>query len=98
MRATPDFDFALGENAEMIRETTARFADEQIAPVETSRHACARREVDAEVGRELDGVERRVNSWGLPVRSRRQGNRDRSDHAGGASSRDNHASGGPHIA
>jgi isovaleryl-CoA dehydrogenase len=33
MRATPDFDFALGENAEMIRETTARFADEQIAPL-----------------------------------------------------------------
>ncbi|WP_305097846.1 isovaleryl-CoA dehydrogenase [Croceibacterium aestuarii] len=33
MRATPDFDFALGENAEMIRETVARFADEQIAPL-----------------------------------------------------------------
>ncbi|WP_156842399.1 isovaleryl-CoA dehydrogenase [Novosphingobium aquimarinum] len=33
MRATPDFDFALGESAEMIRETTARFADEQIAPL-----------------------------------------------------------------
>ena len=33
MRATPDFDFALGENAEMIRETTARFADEVIAPL-----------------------------------------------------------------
>lgn len=33
MRATPDFDFALGETAEMIRETTARFADEQIAPL-----------------------------------------------------------------
>ncbi len=33
MRATPDFDFALGENAEMIRDTTARFADEQIAPL-----------------------------------------------------------------
>ncbi len=32
MRATPDFDFALGDNAEMIRETTARFADEVIAP------------------------------------------------------------------
>ncbi|GGD57087.1 isovaleryl-CoA dehydrogenase [Croceicoccus mobilis] len=32
MRATPEFDFALGETAEMIRETTARFADEQIAP------------------------------------------------------------------
>jgi isovaleryl-CoA dehydrogenase len=33
MRATPDFDFALGETANMIRETTARFADEQIAPL-----------------------------------------------------------------
>lgn len=31
MRATPDFDFALGENAVMIRDTTARFADEVIA-------------------------------------------------------------------
>ena len=31
MRATPDFDFHLGEAAEMIRDTTARFADEQIA-------------------------------------------------------------------
>ena len=33
MRATPDFDFQLGEAAEMIRETVARFADEQIAPL-----------------------------------------------------------------
>ena len=33
MRATPDFDFQLGECAEMIREATARFADEQIAPL-----------------------------------------------------------------
>ncbi|WP_067734026.1 isovaleryl-CoA dehydrogenase [Novosphingobium naphthalenivorans] len=33
MRATPDFDFALGESARMIRETVARFADEQIAPL-----------------------------------------------------------------
>jgi isovaleryl-CoA dehydrogenase len=32
MRATPDFDFALGETAEMIRETVSRFADEQIMP------------------------------------------------------------------
>ncbi|MDE8650444.1 isovaleryl-CoA dehydrogenase [Novosphingobium album (ex Liu et al. 2023)] len=32
-RATPPFDFALGENAEMIRESTARFADERIAPL-----------------------------------------------------------------
>ncbi|MGH6786985.1 MAG: acyl-CoA dehydrogenase family protein [Novosphingobium sp.] len=33
MRATPDFDFQLGESAEMIRDATARFADEQIAPL-----------------------------------------------------------------
>jgi isovaleryl-CoA dehydrogenase len=33
MRATPEFDFALGDNAEMIRETVARFADERIAPL-----------------------------------------------------------------
>lgn len=33
MRATPEFDFQLGETAEMIRDTTARFADEQIAPL-----------------------------------------------------------------
>jgi isovaleryl-CoA dehydrogenase len=33
MRATPDFDFGLPESAAMIREATARFADEQIAPL-----------------------------------------------------------------
>ncbi|MCW1403404.1 acyl-CoA dehydrogenase family protein [Novosphingobium sp. MW5] len=33
MRATPHFDFGLGESADMIREATARFADEQIAPL-----------------------------------------------------------------
>ena len=33
MRATPEFDFDLGETATMIRDTTARFADEQIAPL-----------------------------------------------------------------
>jgi len=33
MRATPDFDFALGEEAEMIRDSVARFADERIAPL-----------------------------------------------------------------
>lgn len=30
---TPDFDFALGDNAEMIRGTTARFAADRIAPL-----------------------------------------------------------------
>ncbi|MBB3982615.1 isovaleryl-CoA dehydrogenase [Sphingobium fontiphilum] len=30
---TPDFDFALGETANMIRETTARFAADRIAPI-----------------------------------------------------------------
>ena len=33
MRATPEFDFGLSESAMMIREATARFADEQIAPL-----------------------------------------------------------------
>lgn len=33
MRATPEFDFGLGDEAAMIRETVARFADEQIAPL-----------------------------------------------------------------
>jgi isovaleryl-CoA dehydrogenase len=31
--ATPEFDFQIGENAEMIRDTTRRFADERIAPL-----------------------------------------------------------------
>lgn len=33
MRATPEFDFALGESADMIRESVSRFADEQIMPL-----------------------------------------------------------------
>jgi isovaleryl-CoA dehydrogenase len=33
MRATPEFDFALGESAQMIRDTVARFADERIVPL-----------------------------------------------------------------
>ncbi len=33
MRATPEFDFGLPESAQMIRDATARFADEQIAPL-----------------------------------------------------------------
>jgi Acyl-CoA dehydrogenases len=33
MRATPEFDFALGESAQMIRESVGRFADEEIAPL-----------------------------------------------------------------
>ena len=33
MRATPDLDFALPESAQAIRDATARFADEQIAPL-----------------------------------------------------------------
>ena len=33
MRATPEFDFALGESAQMIRESVSRFADERIAPI-----------------------------------------------------------------
>jgi isovaleryl-CoA dehydrogenase len=33
MRATPEFDFGLSEEAAMLRESVARFADEQIAPL-----------------------------------------------------------------
>ena len=33
MRATPQFDFGLSDEAEMIRETVSRFADERIAPL-----------------------------------------------------------------
>ena len=33
MPATPDFDFALGETADMIRASTRRFADDRIAPL-----------------------------------------------------------------
>jgi isovaleryl-CoA dehydrogenase len=33
MRATPDFDFGLSDEAGMIRETVARFADERVAPL-----------------------------------------------------------------
>ncbi len=33
MPATPDFDFALGETADMIRSTTRRFAEDRIAPL-----------------------------------------------------------------
>jgi isovaleryl-CoA dehydrogenase len=33
MRATPNFDFALGEHADIIRDAAARFADERIIPL-----------------------------------------------------------------
>ncbi|MXO65861.1 acyl-CoA dehydrogenase family protein [Altericroceibacterium endophyticum] len=33
MKATPEFDFALTEEAEMIRDSIARFADERIEPL-----------------------------------------------------------------
>ncbi|MBB5685143.1 isovaleryl-CoA dehydrogenase [Sphingobium boeckii] len=33
MTATPDFDFALGETADMIRDSTRRFAEDRIAPL-----------------------------------------------------------------
>ena len=47
MRATPDFDFGLGDNAEMIREAVGRFADEQIAPraQEIDRQDCFARDL-----------------------------------------------------
>jgi isovaleryl-CoA dehydrogenase len=33
MTSTPDFDFALGEHGDMIRESTMRFATDRIAPI-----------------------------------------------------------------
>ena len=33
MAATPEFDFGLGEHADMIRESTMRFATDRIAPI-----------------------------------------------------------------
>ena len=33
MRATPEFDFGIGEAATMIRDSVARFADDKIAPI-----------------------------------------------------------------
>ncbi|WP_170003767.1 isovaleryl-CoA dehydrogenase [Pseudopontixanthobacter vadosimaris] len=52
MRATPDFDFDLGENAEMLRDTVARFADEQVAPLaeKTDREDCFPRELWPQMG------------------------------------------------
>lgn len=52
MRATPEFDFALGDNAEMIRETVARFADDRIAPLaeEIDREDRFPRELWTEMG------------------------------------------------
>ncbi len=42
MKATPDFDFGLGDDAAMIRDSVMRFADERIAPLaeETDRQDC----------------------------------------------------------
>jgi len=52
LRATPDFDFALPESAAMIREATARFADERIAPLAATIDAEDRfpRELWPEIG------------------------------------------------
>ena len=36
MSTAPDFDFALGETADMIRETTRRFSTDRIAPIAAS--------------------------------------------------------------
>ena len=44
-----EFDFGLGETAEMIRDTTARFAQEQIAPLATRIDA---RSEERRVGKE----------------------------------------------
>ena len=52
MRATPDFDFQLGEGADMIREAAGRFADEKIAPIAAAIDRDDRfpREIWAEMG------------------------------------------------
>jgi isovaleryl-CoA dehydrogenase len=52
MSATPDFDFALGEMADMIRDTTSRFATDRIAPLATEIDANDRfpRELWPEMG------------------------------------------------
>ena len=52
MRATPDFDFQLGEGADMIREAAGRFADERIAPIAAAidREDRFPREIWAEMG------------------------------------------------
>jgi isovaleryl-CoA dehydrogenase len=52
MRATPEFDFGLSEEAQMIRETVARFADERIAPLaeEVDREDRFPRELWTEMG------------------------------------------------
>ena len=47
MIATPDFDFSLGETAEMVRASARRFADERIAPLaeRLDRDECFAREL-----------------------------------------------------
>ena len=52
MRATPDFDFQLGETATMIRDSAGRFADERIAPLaaKVDREDWFPRELWAEMG------------------------------------------------
>ncbi|NTZ43903.1 isovaleryl-CoA dehydrogenase [Altererythrobacter sp. SALINAS58] len=52
MRATPSFDFDLGEDAEMLRDTVARFADEQVAPLaeKTDREDSFPRELWPQMG------------------------------------------------
>ena len=52
MNTAPDFDFVLGETAEMIRDTTRRFAADRIAPIAASVDADNRfpRELWPEIG------------------------------------------------
>jgi isovaleryl-CoA dehydrogenase len=52
MRATPEFDFGLSEQTEMLRDTVARFADERIAPIAAAIDAQDRfpREIWPEMG------------------------------------------------
>ncbi len=68
MRATPDFDFGLSEEAQMIRETVGRFADERIAPLaeEIDREDRFPRELWTEMGElGLHGITVKEEDGGL---------------------------------
>ena len=68
MRATPDFDFGLSDEAQMIRETVARFADERIAPLaeEIDREDRFPRELWTEMGElGLHGITVKEEDGGL---------------------------------
>ena len=75
MRATPDFDFALGETADMIRDTTARFADEQIAPLAAKADAGEAEggDADSHFTNTLQGARRRADAYARDSAPAKQG-------------------------